>query len=99
MHNHANCPYGRTLLVPSPPLTPAGGISTGAEVLKTMDQRTRFGGFANAQFDPCYHLACDTVDNIDQLVLIQMSRCAANAVEQLALAPDIRTLMHRPKNW
>jgi hypothetical protein len=52
------------------------GISTGAEGIKTMDERHRFGGFANAPYDPCYHLACDTVENIDKTVLMQMSQCA-----------------------
>ena len=81
------------------PSVSAGGISTGAEVLKTMAERTLYGGFANAQYDPCYHLACDTVDNIDRGVYIQMARCAASAVEALALMPSLRAVMQRPKNW
>ena len=34
---------------------PAGGLMTGASRKKSMEQRKRFGGFANAQLDPCYH--------------------------------------------
>jgi Zn-dependent M28 family amino/carboxypeptidase len=44
---------------------PAGGLFTGAEVPKTPAQVAIWGGTAGAQFDPCYHLACDTFDNIN----------------------------------
>lgn len=43
---------------------PAGGLFTGAEVVKTEEQEAIWGGTAGEQFDPCYHLACDTYDNI-----------------------------------
>jgi Zn-dependent M28 family amino/carboxypeptidase len=39
---------------------PAGGLFTGAEGIKTADEVTLWGGIAGAQYDPCYHLACDT---------------------------------------
>jgi Zn-dependent M28 family amino/carboxypeptidase len=42
---------------------PAGGLFTGAEVVKTPAQQAIWGGVAGAQFDPCYHLACDTFAN------------------------------------
>ena len=42
---------------------PAGGLFTGAEVPKTPAQVEIWGGTAGAQFDPCYHLACDTFAN------------------------------------
>ena len=44
---------------------PAGGLFTGAEVLKTEEQEAIWGGTAGEQFDQCYNLACDTFDNID----------------------------------
>ena len=44
---------------------PAGGLFTGAEVVKTPQQVAIWGGTAEEQFDPCYHLACDTFDNVD----------------------------------
>merc|ERR1712167_528169 len=34
---------------------PAGSIATGAGGLKTMKERTLFGGAANAPYDSCYH--------------------------------------------
>jgi Zn-dependent M28 family amino/carboxypeptidase len=42
---------------------PSSGLFTGAEVLKTAEQAGIWGGTAGAQFDPCYHLACDTYAN------------------------------------
>ena len=43
---------------------PSGGLFTGAEVPKTEEQQAIWGGTTGAQFDPCYHLACDTFDNV-----------------------------------
>jgi Zn-dependent M28 family amino/carboxypeptidase len=42
---------------------PAGGLFTGAEVPKTAAQQAIWGGTAGAQYDPSYHLACDTFAN------------------------------------
>jgi Zn-dependent M28 family amino/carboxypeptidase len=39
---------------------PAGGLFTGAEGTKTAAQVLEYGGIEGAQYDPCYHLACDT---------------------------------------
>ncbi len=44
---------------------PAGGLFTGAEVPKTPAQVAIWGGTAGAQYDPCYHAACDTFGNVD----------------------------------
>jgi Zn-dependent M28 family amino/carboxypeptidase len=44
---------------------PAGGLFTGAEVVKTPAQQAIWGGTAGEQFDPCYHEVCDTLDNVD----------------------------------
>ena len=43
---------------------PAGGLFTGAEVPKTPAQVDKWGGTANIAYDPCYHSACDTIDNL-----------------------------------
>ena len=69
---------------------PAGGITTGAEVHKTLFQQTKWGGVVSdtlaGQFDPCYHLACDSYginghpDNINNEALDIMSDAVANAV-------------------
>ena len=44
---------------------PSGGLFTGAEVEKTAAQQAIWGGTAGQQFDPCYHIACDTYDNVN----------------------------------
>jgi Peptidase family M28/PA domain len=44
---------------------PSGGLFTGAEEVKTEEQEAIWGGTAGEQFDPCYHLACDTFENIN----------------------------------
>jgi hypothetical protein len=44
---------------------PSGGLFTGAEEIKTEEQEAIWGGTAGEQFDPCYHLACDTFDNVN----------------------------------
>ena len=42
---------------------PSGGLFTGAEEIKSPAQAAIWGGTVGAQFDPCYHLACDTLGN------------------------------------
>ena len=59
---------------------PAGGLFTGAEVPKTPAQVLLYGGTAGLAFDPCYHQACDTIENINDTALDQMSDAAAHAV-------------------
>ena len=44
---------------------PSSGLFTGAEEIKTPAQQAIWGGVAGEQFDQCYHLACDTYENID----------------------------------
>lgn len=44
---------------------PSGGLFTGAEGIKTPAEVALWGGTAGQQYDPCYHLACDTYANIN----------------------------------
>ncbi len=44
---------------------PSGGLFTGAEEIKTDEEARIWGGEAGEAYDPCYHLACDTYDNIN----------------------------------
>ena len=48
---------------------PAGGLFTGAEVVKTEEQEAIWGGIAGESFDQCYHQACDTIDNVNEEAL------------------------------
>jgi Zn-dependent M28 family amino/carboxypeptidase len=64
---------------------PAGGLFTGAEGIKSADQAAIYGGTAGDQYDPCYHLACDTFANISLEALDQMSDAAAHSVLTFAM--------------
>ncbi|GAA1945254.1 M20/M25/M40 family metallo-hydrolase [Agromyces allii] len=59
---------------------PSGGLFTGAEVVKTAEQAAIWGGTAGAQYDPCYHQACDTIDNVNRTALDQNVDAIATAV-------------------
>ena len=59
---------------------PAGGLFTGAEGIKSEEEAAIYGGTAGEQYDPCYHLSCDTFDNISLEALDQMSDAAAHAI-------------------
>jgi hypothetical protein len=48
---------------------PSSGLFTGAEKKKTEEQAAIWGGTAGQQFDPCYHEACDTIQNLDRHAL------------------------------
>ncbi|RPI09964.1 MAG: M28 family peptidase, partial [Actinobacteria bacterium] len=63
---------------------PAGGLFTGAEGIKTPDQVAIYGGVAGEQYDQCYHLSCDDIDNLSLVALDQMSDAAAHATISLA---------------
>lgn len=69
---------------------PAGGLDTGAGSLKTEEQRHRFGGLANAPYDPCYHRSCDTVENVNGAVLEVLARSAAHFVERMGVMENVR---------
>lgn len=68
---------------------PAGGLDSGAEVLKTKKQRESFGGVEGKAFDPCYHLACDTIYNVNYLALEEASQCAGNAIFWFATKKEL----------
>jgi Zn-dependent M28 family amino/carboxypeptidase len=64
---------------------PAGGLFTGAEGIKTVDQAAVYGGTAGVAYDHCYHQACDTINNLNLTGFDQMSDAAVTALTQLAL--------------
>jgi Zn-dependent M28 family amino/carboxypeptidase len=64
---------------------PAGGLFTGAEAVKTAEEAATWGGTAGDQYDPCYHLACDTFDNISLQALEVNSDAVAYSVLQYAM--------------
>ncbi|WP_344590329.1 M28 family metallopeptidase [Actinomadura vinacea] len=63
---------------------PAGGLFSGAEVIKTPEQAKLFGGEAGKPYDPCYHAACDSIANIDWKLLDTHADGVAFSVQRLA---------------
>jgi Zn-dependent M28 family amino/carboxypeptidase len=63
---------------------PAGGLFTGAEGVKTPGEAAVYGGVAGEAYDRCYHLACDTMSNLNDTAFDQMSDAAATVLMQLA---------------
>ena len=48
---------------------PSSGLFTGAEGVKTDEQAEIWGGTAGDWYDPCYHQACDDINNISMEAL------------------------------
>jgi hypothetical protein len=67
---------------------PSGGLFTGAEVIKTEEQAAIWGGTAGEQFDPCYHLACDTYQNVNRHALRVNSDLIAFAMLTFAYSTE-----------
>ncbi|MET0763660.1 MAG: M20/M25/M40 family metallo-hydrolase [Blastococcus sp.] len=67
---------------------PSGGLFTGAEVLKTEEQAEIWGGIAGEQFDPCYHEACDDIDNVNLHALEVNSDLVAFAMLTFAYSTE-----------
>lgn len=64
---------------------PSGGLFTGAEGVKTAAEAALWGGTAGVAYDPCYHLACDTFANNNNLALDVNSDAVAYATLQYAM--------------
>jgi Zn-dependent M28 family amino/carboxypeptidase len=58
---------------------PAGGIFAGAEGIKTPEQAAIFGGTPGVAYDPCYHMACDRLSNLNLTALDQFSDAVAHS--------------------
>ncbi len=61
------------------------------DATQTQEQRDRYdrmlgqglGGIAGASQDPCYHKACDSIQNINLFAFEKMVQAAAYALEYL----------------
>ncbi|WP_206784008.1 M28 family metallopeptidase [Amycolatopsis sp. MtRt-6] len=67
---------------------PAGGLFTGAEVLKTPAQAAKWGGTAGVAYDPCYHQSCDNLGNVDRVALERNSDGVAWALGVYATSTE-----------
>ena len=65
---------------------PTGGALTGDDEEKTRRQAARWGGKANAVFDPCYHEACDTLKNINSKALDRYADAVAGTIAHFAIS-------------
>ena len=67
---------------------PSGGLFTGAEGIKTPEQAAKWGGTADVAYDPCYHQACDTLDNLDRTALDRNSDALAWVTATYGISTD-----------
>ncbi|GAB2619172.1 M28 family metallopeptidase [Kocuria himachalensis] len=79
---------------------PVGGLFTGDTGEKTRQQADRYGGEAGTDYDPCYHSACDDLDNVDLQVLEEMSDATAAVVLGFASSTiDDGAPLRPPDGW
>ena len=67
---------------------PAGGLYTGAEVLKTEEEAEWFGGEAGVAYDVNYHQAGDDINNLNEEAFLLNTKSIANSVAKYALSFD-----------
>ncbi len=63
---------------------PVGGAENGDAQEKTAPQARAWGGRAGEHFDPCYHEACDNIDNVNRDVLTHYLRALAATLAYFA---------------
>jgi aminopeptidase Y len=68
---------------------PSGGLFTGAEGIKTAAEAALWGGTAGQAYDPCYHLACDTYANNNDIALDVNSDAVAYTTLQFAMSTEV----------
>jgi len=79
-----------------------GGLFTGADDIKSQEQRDRylkilgstFGGMANTDLDPCYHRKCDTLENLNTFAYLHMVKAAAYSIDFLAQLQDLNQWLY-----
>ncbi len=64
----------------------SGGLFTGAEGVKTAEQAATYGGTAGEAYDHCYHQACDTIANVNDQAVDEMSDAVAHAIATYAFS-------------
>jgi hypothetical protein len=63
---------------------PILGLYAGAGEAKQEVHAALFGGSTGRPFDPCYHRACDTIDNVNRDLLEEMSAALSHALGELS---------------
>jgi Zn-dependent M28 family amino/carboxypeptidase len=81
---------------------PAGGLFTGAEDNKTVEQVALYGGLATfdgevVAYDPCYHQACDSLDPIsdgaDAGLYTALNEAYDGALEYLGVISNVNQIV------
>ncbi len=67
---------------------PSGGVFAGAEGIKTADEAALWGGVAGVAYDPCFHQACDTYDNVSLEALDVNADAVAHATLTYAMSTE-----------
>ena len=67
---------------------PAGGLFTGADGVKTQAQADKWGGTAGMSFDPCFHMICDNLGNVDRTALDRNSHAIAFVLGSYAISTE-----------
>ncbi|HKS49798.1 MAG TPA: M28 family peptidase [Amycolatopsis sp.] len=65
---------------------PSGGAENGDRQPKSPEQAAAWGGQAGEKFDPCYHKACDRLDNVNLVVLDHYLHALAGTVAYFAMS-------------
>jgi Zn-dependent M28 family amino/carboxypeptidase len=63
---------------------PTLGLYAGAGEAKQEVHTALFGGSTGQPFDPCFHRACDTIDNVNRGLLEEMSAALSHALGELS---------------
>ena len=67
---------------------PVGGAESGDDEEKTGKQARLWGGQAGEVYDPCYHKACDTIDNVNPELLDHYMRAIAGTLAHFATSTE-----------
>lgn len=67
---------------------PSGGVSSGSDGIKTAEQAALFGGEVGVAYDPNYHQAADTIDNLAQDAYLLITKAIADAVAKYSISFD-----------
>jgi len=80
----------------------AGGLFSGADGTKTRAERDEYnsklggglGGISGVSYDPCYHEACDSIDNIHVFGFEKLVKAAAYMLEFLGRKSDLKQYLY-----
>ena len=67
---------------------PVGGAESGDDEEKTAEQARAWGGQAGEVYDPCYHEACDRIDNVNRDMLDHYMRAIAGTLAHFATSTE-----------